>query len=318
MASGGGRAGSGNPVKDRPDRVRVFAPGSIANFGPGFDCFGMCVESPGDVIEARLSRHAEIVTKGFDSPADPEKNGAYVAAKAYLRWAGVDLELEMVVEKGVRPNGGLGSSGASCAGGAYAAALLAGRVEPSEVIIAAGRGEAACAGSTHYDNVAASVLGGFAIVDPSVPHFEAIPVPRWGLAVVTPSVEVPTKEARAILPKEYARGALVETAARCAMMVKAITRRDLALVGKCLRDVVHVPYRKKMIPHFDEVERAAMDAGAAGFSISGSGPTVFALTPLLEEAEGVARSVVEAFERAGVAAEGRSTGPGSGVIRLDD
>src|SRR3972149_11387550 len=148
-----GRRGevAGNPVKDRPEHVRVFAPGSIANFGPGFDVFGMCVESPGDYIEARLSKKARIETRGFPSPADPGKNGAYAAAKALLAWAGVDSELEMVVDKGVRPNGGVGSSGASCAGGAYAAALLAGRVEPSQVILAAGGGEEACAGRAHYD-----------------------------------------------------------------------------------------------------------------------------------------------------------------------
>jgi homoserine kinase len=278
----------------------------------------MCVESPGDIIEARLSAKASIRTKGFASPSDPAKNGAYVAAKAFLEWAGVDSELELTVEKGVRPSGGLGSSGASCAGGAYAAALLAGRVEPAQVILAAGKGEEACAGAAHYDNVAASVLGGFAIVDPSGPHFEAIPVPRWGLAIVTPDVEVPTKKARAILPQQYPRAALVETAARCAMMVKAITRRDLRLVGRCLLDVVHVPHRRKLIPHFEAAETAALEAGAAGFSISGSGPTVFALTSEHHRAEEIARSIVEAFEGAGVAADGSATVPGSGVARVEE
>jgi homoserine kinase len=313
----GPRAGKGNTVKDRPERVRVFAPASIANFGPGFDCFGMCLESPGDVVEARLSDEARLSVTGFPSPADPEKNGAYLAAKALLAWAGVRSELEMTVDKGLRPNGGLGSSGASCAGGAYAAALLAGVVEPFEIIIAAGKGEEACAGAAHYDNVAASVLGGFAIVDPSAPHFEAVPVPKWGLAIVTPDVEVSTKEARATLPESYPRAVLVETAARCAMMIKAITRRDLALVGRCLRDVVHVPHRRKLIPHFEAAERAALQAGAAAFSISGSGPTVFALVALPEQGEAVARRIEEAFERSGLPARGFSTVPGSGVERLE-
>jgi homoserine kinase len=116
----------------------------------------------------------------------------------------------------------------------------------------------------------------------------------------------------------YGRAALVETAARCAMMVKAITRRDLALLEASMKDVVHVPFRRKLIPHYDAAERAALQAGAACFSISGSGPSVFAVCALAEEAQDVVNAVVEAFEHGGLAAEGRATAPGGGVQRLED
>ncbi len=262
----------------------AFAPGSIGNVGPGFDVLGLAVDGIGDSVTVTLSSDAariESIT-GRDAelvPLDPQQNAAAIAAIAFLRAHGDNRNPILSIEKGLPLSGGLGGSAASSVAGAYAAARAM-ELEPSpaEIIAAALEGEAAVAGR-HLDNIAASVLGGLTI-SRSVDPIDVIAVPvqeEWWVAVVSPNVRVRTKDARSILPMEWERAGWVQQMANTAALTHAIASGDGELLSRALDDRYAEPRRAPLIPHFHDVKRAAVLAGAFGCSISGSGPSVFAI-----------------------------------------
>ncbi|HYM59966.1 MAG TPA: homoserine kinase [Thermoanaerobaculia bacterium] len=279
----------------------AFAPGSIGNVGPGFDVLGLAVEGIGDrvsvaltdgpsAVDAVTGRDAELV------PRDPAANVANLAAMAFLRNAGRRENVIVSIEKGLPLSGGLGGSAASSVAGAYAAALAAG-VEPSseEILKAALAGESVVSG-WHLDNLAPSTLGGLTLVL-SVDPIDVIAIPSptaWWVALVTPSVRIETKAARALLPEHWDRAAWIGQMAHTAALAHAFATGDGALVRRALDDRYAEPRRSRLIPHFAEVKKAALDNGALGCSISGSGPTIFAIAA----DESSARSCSEAMQRA--------------------
>jgi homoserine kinase len=282
-------------------KVSVFVPGSIGNVGPGFDVLGLAVGGVGDTITLSLTDDAariESIT-GRDAaliPTDPEKNTAAIAAKSFLRDSGVRTNAVISIEKGLPLAGGLGGSAASSVGGAYAAALAAGlAIEPARIMAAALEAEATVAGR-HLDNIAPSLLGGLALVRSVDPiDVVSLPLPAgWSLALVTPNVRVATREARAVLPEQWERPSWVQQMANTAAMVHAFATGDGALMRRALDDRYAEPRRAGLIPRFNDVKKAALDAGAFGCSISGSGPTIFAITDAAS-AEHCARAMREAF-----------------------
>jgi homoserine kinase len=266
-------------------RGAAFAPGSVGNVGPGFDVLGLAVEGIGDRVSLSLidgpariddvrGRDAELV------PRDPAKNTASIAAVAWLRTHGDLRNPVMTIEKGLPLSGGMGGSAASAVAGAYAAALATGVATPlpGEVIAAALQGEAAVAGH-HLDNLAASTLGGLTI-SRSVHPIDAISVrvaAPWYVALVTPAVRIETKMARENLPPESDRATWVQQMANSVALVHAFAVGDAELLRRALDDRYAEPRRAVLIPHFREVKRAAFLSGALGCSISGSGPTIFAI-----------------------------------------
>jgi len=299
-----------------PLHATVFAPGSIGNVGPGFDILGMAVDRIGDVVTVELihpngnpkgksSGNANgpdgdsvVVVRGRDAalvPTDPAQNVVNIAAHAMLRLLGRDQAIAVSIEKGLPVAGGLGGSAASSVAGAYAAALAAG-VEPAPQVTI----EAALAGETHasgrhLDNIAPITLGGLVLSRIAQPiDVIKLPVPdSWWVALVTPQVRVETKTARAILPMEWPRAEWVTQMANVAAMVHAFATADGALLRRALDDRYAEPRRAALIPHFFEVKHAALDAGAFGCSISGSGPTVFAIAD-----RDAAHRCAEAMQRA--------------------
>jgi homoserine kinase len=282
-------------------RATAFAPGSIGNVGPGFDVLGLAVEGIGDTVTVILTdgparvdsitgRDAELV------PRDPQLNAAVIAAIAFLRAHADNRNPLVAVEKGLPLAGGLGGSAASSVGGAYAAALAMGaNIQPMEIIAAALEGEAAVAGR-HLDNIAASVLGGLTIsrsLDPLDAIAVAVKEPWW-VALVTPNVRIETKTARAILPLEWDRSSWVQQMANTTALTYAFASGDGDLVRRSLDDRYAEPRRAALIPHFHDVKRAAVLAGAFGCSISGSGPTMFAVA----EDEAVAKKCATAMQHA--------------------
>jgi homoserine kinase len=290
--------------------ARAFAPGSIGNVGPGFDVLGLAVEGIGDSVSVELTegpsrietisgRDAELV------PRDPARNSAAIAAMAMLRMKGIERNVIVSIEKGLPLAGGLGGSAASAVAGALAARLAA---EPDiederassgdgaiELIAAALEGEAAVAGR-HLDNIAASVLGGLTI-SRSLDPIDAIAVrlaAPWWVALVTPAVRIETKAARAMLPQEWPRESWVAQMANTAALVHAFASGDGELLARSLDDRYAEPPRARLIPQFHEVKRAALAAGAFGCSISGSGPTLFAIC----SGEPVARKCCTAMQQA--------------------
>ncbi len=309
--------------------IAAFAPATVANVGPGYDVFGLALEEPGDVVSARLTdepgvvRIASIEGDGGRLPRDADANTAGRAARAILdaapeKAAEHGIELELI--KGLPLCSGLGSSGASAAAAAFVALTLVtdGPVDARDALGAAIAAEAVAAGAPHADNVAPSLLGGFTIVRPDDPtrpaRFE--PTLPCRVVVVTPDHDVPTREARAALPASVPLADAVANVAAGATLVAGLITGDADLVRRGLADRLVEPHRAALIPGFADVKAAATDAGALGGSISGAGPSVFALVAEGTDDAAVAEAMVDAFARHGLEASAiRSPISGRGVRR---
>jgi homoserine kinase len=293
--------------------VKVFAPASIANLGPGFDCLGVAIAGPGDTVAVRRSAGGppgvtitEITGDAAGIPLEAAANCAGRAALAVLRQipgrAGRDAAIEMRLDKGLPRGSGLGSSAASAVAGAVAAHLLLESPVGSNLLLeAALEGEMVASGGRHADNLAASLLGGFTIVRSHAPievtRLEAPPQARF--VVVLPEMEIETRYARSILPSTVGLKEAIANWSNVAAMVAAVARGSVADLGRAVVDQVAEPARRHLIPGFDEVKRAALEAGAFGCSISGAGPAMFAVaTP--ETGEAVALAMHAAFARHGL------------------
>jgi homoserine kinase len=281
------------------NRATAFAPGSIGNVGPGFDVLGLAFEGAGDTVTVELTRGDSrvVAVTGRDSelvPLDADRNCAAIAANAYLKPFGYRAIVSL--EKGLPLAGGMGGSAASSVAGAYAAGLALGQ-SPAvpDVLAAALEGESFVAGR-HLDNIAPAVVGGLALsrsVDP-IDVVKIAVAADWWVALVTPRVRIQTKDARALLPNECDRATWVQQMANTTGLAQAFVTGDGALLRRSLDDRYAEPKRAPLIPRFYEVKRAARDAGAFGCSISGSGPTLFAIA----ENESVARRVAGAMQAA--------------------
>jgi homoserine kinase len=289
-------------------RVRVFAPATVSNLGPGFDVLGLALHRPGDVVEAEPAdgldvELAGVTGEGGSLPRDARRNAASVAAGAVLRRAagpGRVPGLRLWLHKGMPLASGLGSSGASAAAGAVAANEAVGRpLGPNALVECAMAGERAACGSAHADNVAPAVLGGIVLIRSYDPlDLVQLSVPD-GLfvAVVHPHCEVSTAEARARLAgRGYALSDIVANAGNLGALVAALHRGDLPLLGRSIADRIVEPLRAPMIPAYAEVRAAARDAGALGCGISGSGPSMFALCDSDDTAARSAQTMRLAFK----------------------
>jgi homoserine kinase len=288
-------------------KATAFAPGSIGNVGPGFDVLGLAFDGIGDRVTVELTRDAPRVENvtGIDAglvPRDPERNCAAIAALAVLRGSGFNAIVS--IDKGLPLAGGMGGSAASSVAGAYAALLAVEQTLLSApqhsrqecLLYSALEGESAVAGR-HLDNIAPSVVGGLALsrcVDP----IDVIKLPvaaTWWIVLVTPHVRIQTREARALLPNESDRATWIQQMANTLAVAHAFAVADGALLRRALDDRYAEPRRAALIPRFYEVKKAALDAGAFGCSISGSGPTLFAIAENEDLAERCAYAMQRAF-----------------------
>jgi homoserine kinase len=288
-------------------RLRIFAPATIANLGPGFDVLGLALSAPGDVVEAELSDRpgVEIVEITGDNGAlskDPVRNVAGRAAADVLRRAAHPRGMRLWLHKQMPLASGLGSSGASSAAGAVAANELLGRpLHQRDLLLSAMEGERAASGTPHADNVAPSVLGGIVLVR-SYDPFEvlSLPVPpELRVVVVHPHCKVSTAEARTLVKNRgYSLDHIVPNLGNIAALVLALCRSDLALLGRSIDDRLIEPLRATLIPGFVAVKDAALSAGALGCSIAGSGPSVFAFASDDETAARIGAAMQSAFKSA--------------------
>jgi homoserine kinase len=286
-------------------RLTVFAPGSVGNVGPGLDVLGMAVAGAGDWVTADLLdvRGIELRDPGHpDLPADPARHSAALAAAAVLQRAGGQHGLALWVLKGLPLAGGQGGSAASAVAGAVAANECLGRPLGVRALLESClEAEAAVAGR-HADNLAPSLLGGIVLVralDP--PDAVTLPTPP-GLTVVLahPDQRMRTSDARAALPATVTRDVAVHQMAQVGAMVAALYSGDLALLGRALDDRIAEPARASLLPGFLAAKRAALEAGALGASISGSGPTAFALADGHAAADRIGRAMASAYSAAGI------------------
>ena len=285
-------------------RIRVFAPATVANLGPGFDVLGLALAKPGDELEAELTDRpgVEIVEVTGDGGAlsrDPARNVVGLAASDVLRRAGASQGVRLWLHKQMPLASGLGSSGASSAAGAMAVNELLGRpLSQRDVVASAMEGERAASGTPHADNVAPSVMGGVVLVRSYQP-FEviALPVPdRLHVSVVHPHCRVSTNEARRLVNgRAYSLDDIVPNLGNIAALIAALCSGDLELLGRSIQDRLVEPLRAPLIPGFREVKAAALDAGGLGCSIAGSGPSVFAFADSLGSARKIGAAMQSAF-----------------------
>ena len=288
--------------------LRVFAPATVANVACGFDIFGFALETPGDEVVVRLKQEpgvalSKITGDGGALSLDPEKNTAGVGVLRLLRYLESSQGVEIELHKKMPLGSGLGSSAASAAASLFAVnALLGSPLTSKELIPFAMEAERAACGSAHADNVAAALLGGFVLIRSYEP-LDIVEIPLKAdlyCCVLHPKIEIRTEMARQILKKEILLSQLVNQSGNAAGLIAGLMQGDLSLIGRCLEDVVVEPLRAKLIPGFYEIKSAAMAAGALGCSISGSGPSMFALTEGKSQAEKVGLAMMNACRSIGV------------------
>jgi len=295
-------------------QVRVFAPGSVGNVGPGFDILGLAVDGAGDIVQAeRVPKPGIVVAEpGHPSlPRDPARHTSAIAAAHVLRSAGAGFGLVLAVEKGLPLAGGQGGSAASAVAGALAANLLLDTpLGMAQVLAAALEAEAVVSGR-HADNVVAILLGGLVLVRTLEPlELIRLPIPaELRIVLAHPDQAMPTRAARSVLPEVIPRSDAVHQAAQVGALVAAAHSGDLELFGRAIEDRIAEPVRAPLLKGFHEAKRAALEAGALGCSISGSGPTAFALVREGAAGERVAEAMRTAYALAGVASTTRVTAP---------
>lgn len=260
---------------------------STANLGAGFDVFGLALKKYSDVVSARITsgKKIRIIVGGPERrniPVEVKKNSAGPPALDLARKARLRKGLEIIVEKRVPQGLGLGSSGATAAACTKVLdALLGLHLSNDELVRVASLGEKAVTGTAHADNVAASLLGGFVIVyDKPVRTISLKPPANLAVVVVTPQLPAQsnkTRKARKIIPEKIGVKNAVLNLGRASAMAAAFAQGDIRTIGTGMEDEIAEPYRQHLIPGYHEVRRAGLEAGAAGVSISGAGPSLVAL-----------------------------------------
>ena len=285
--------------------VAAFAPASIGNVAVGFDMLGLALDGAGDRVLARRT-DGDAVTiaevRGLDGEIHPylstdaKSNTASIAAQALWDAHGDGGGVELKIYKGVPLQSGMGSSAASAVAAAVAVnALLESPLAVHDLLLFALEGEKYASGGLHADNVAPSLLGGL-VLCPEVllPDVVSLPVPQGvSAALLHPDLQVNTAQARRGLAKGYPMKQWLAQQGLLAGFIAACAASNIDLIGKTLRDVIIEPQRKENVPCFDAVKEAAMRRGALGCSLSGSGPSIFALCK-----DGDARNVASAMEQA--------------------
>jgi len=279
--------------------VKIFAPASVANVGCGFDIFGFAIHGPGDIIEASLSDNPGVTILSIEGdqgklPLIAEENTAGLAVLSMLETLGLSMKtgIDLKITKKMPMGSGLGSSAASSAGAVVAVNKLLG--EPFDrmgLLPFAIRGETAASGSPHADNVAASLLGGFILVRRNDPP-DVIPLKtpaKLFCTIIHPHIEIKTKDTRMILRKDVTLAKAVRQWGNVGAMVAGLMSGDYNLIGRSMDDEIIEPIRSVLIPGYDEMKAAALEAGALGFSISGAGPSVFALSASENTAEKIGK-----------------------------
>ncbi len=305
--------------------VTAYAPAGIGNFAAGFDLLGAAIapvdgELWGDrvavrrVVGRRMEEGDRLECRGpfaHRLPADPRQNLVLKARDAFAQRLGATLPaLDFILHKNLPVASGLGSSASSVAATLVALNELLDRpLGDRDLLAAAGEAEAQASGAVHLDNVAPALLGGLRLVDP-IAGSRALPFPeRLRFVLWVPELELETRLARSVLPRELSVPHAVAWAQNLGALIHALHTDDRALLTTVLRDSLAEPHRAALVPGFREVQRAALAAGALGCTLSGAGPAIFAVVEP-EAAESIATAGLEAWRAAGVVAQAR-------ICRLD-
>jgi homoserine kinase len=284
--------------------IAVYAPGSVSNVACGFDVMGFALDEPGDIVVAEPQDASGVsiaAIHGDDGrlTLDPRKNTASAAVSALLQRLETIRGISLTIHKGLPLASGIGSSGASAVAAVVATNELLGRPAPMELLLeCAMAGEQAGCGSIHPDNVTPSLYGGFILArSAQPPDIVRLPVPEGlACAVLHPHMEVETGAARRLLGDQVSLKDATRQWANVGGLVAALYTSDLGLLSRSLVDSIAEPKRASLIPGFAAVKAAATSAGALGCSLSGSGPSIFALAASIDIARAAGDAMKKAFD----------------------
>jgi homoserine kinase len=282
--------------------IKLFCPATIANLSCGFDVLGLCLATAGDEMIVRKSDIKGVrITKivGADLPLETENNVAGVAALAMLEEVETEFGFEIEIYKHIKAGSGIGSSAASSAGAVFGINELLGRpFTRKELVKFAMQGEKLASGNAHADNVAPALLGGFTLVRSSNPlDIIKIKSPSELYAtVVHPQIELKTSDARSVLKQTVSLKSAITQWGNVGGLVAGLYTEDYELIGRSLHDEIIEPIRSMLIPGFDLIKQTAYENGALGSGISGSGPSIFALSKGKENADKIAKAMSAVYE----------------------
>jgi homoserine kinase len=289
------------------EEIKLFCAATIANISCGFDVLGLALDNVGDeMIVRKVPQKGVTITKivGQDLPLETHKNVAGVAALALLSKVDTNFGFEIEIYKNIKPGSGIGSSAASSAGAVYGINELLGRpFSNHDLVEFAMQGERLASGVAHADNVAPALLGGFTLVRSTAP-LDVLKIHTPGelyATVIHPQIEVKTSDAREILRSSVPLKTAIKQWGNIGGLISGLYTEDYDLIGRSLEDYIVEPIRSILIPAFDSVKTESIKAGALGAGISGSGPSIFALSEGSENASKVASAMKKVYDKVGIA-----------------
>ena len=295
-------------MSSAPQAAVAFAPGGVGNIGPGLDILGLALAGVGDTVRAEWSDSPgiQILDPGHrDLPTDPVRHTSGLAARAVIDRSGAGPRgkagIALTITKGLPLSGGQGGSAASAVAAAVAVNALLGYPLDRWGLVGAALAAEESVSGRHADNIAPALLGGIVLIRSLDPlDLVELPVPDelW-VVVARPDQQLRTAEARSVLPAQISRAAALHQAAQVGAMVAALAAGDYDLLGRAIDDRIAEPVRMALLPGFREAKQAALAAGALGSSISGGGPTAFALVRGQAAGERVASAMAAAYTKCG-------------------
>jgi len=288
--------------------IKVFAPASVSNVGPGFDLMGFALNNPGDEIILRLKKTkgitiSKISGDGKKLPKDPNKNTASGAIISLMNSLKKDDGISIEIRKKMGMGSGLGSSAASAVGAVFALnKLLNLKLTKKDLLYHSMIGEKIASGDLHADNVAPSLFGGFVLIRSYNPiDIIKIQTPKnLFCTIIYPQVEIKTIEARRILPKSVSLKKTINHSGNAAGLMTGFLTNDLSLIQRSLVDNIVEPVRAKLIPGCRQIMESALEAGALNCNISGSGPSLFSFSETEDKAKLIAEKASKTVKSLGI------------------
>lgn len=285
--------------------IKVFAPASISNVGPGFDIMGFAIHEPGDEVELKLNnaKRLRIIKITGDSgmlPKTINRNTVTVAIQSLLAAKKITIGIDVIIRKKMGIGSGLGSSAASAVAGVYAVnKLLELKMAKSELLIHALEGEKIASGDLHGDNIAPCLFGGFVLIRGYNPiDIVKIDYPKnLYCVVVYPDIVINTRAARKILSKTLPVKKAIAQAGNSAGLIVGLMKRDFDLLGRSMIDNIAEQKRSKLIGCYDDIRNAAFANGAINCNISGSGPSMFSFASSKIKAEQIGKSMMNVLKK---------------------
>ena len=300
-------------------KITVRAPSSTANLGPGFDTFGLAIDAFYDEITLTKTKSGVTIITDDNIPTNPENNTAGLVVKNMKKKLKIKSGVEIQIKKGIPAGFGMGSSAGSAAATAVAfGKLFKIKLNSNQLVEFAGFGEKASAGTIHYDNVAASVLGGFVIVKTNPLNVITIDSPiNLRMCIAVPKIDVPkkkTKVSRGVIPKKVKLVDAVLNLSNASAIVAGFMKKDPELIGNSIKDVIVEPARQHMIPGYEKVKQNALKAGAYGVTISGAGPSIIAFSKSSFDLKKISAAMSRGFKTANIESQTIICKPSKGAI----